>query len=396
MRRKEAAVTASGAPGVRRRAYEEGTGRRPMKAPERAPAGARGSRNDRAWHTTAQRLVGRNTPREYALIQAMLKWASTNWPAPAPQYLTLVGDGHWNFKSYSPASYPPQVNPIPPYLSWVDFWQGEVPTDSRFGDINDDGQPEIAVGRLPVNTPAEAKVVIDKIINYDQGTRSQDWQKRAIFVADNADGAGDFAAVSDEIINGYTPADLQPVRRYLPPNSADPATQDQQVSQTRAAILSDLQQGALMVQYAGHGAPERWAGEATSAPGDSAGIWRTSDIGQLQNGPRLPVVLTFNCLDGYFVFPSPSPSSMSELMLRQPGGGSVAAISPTGLGTTDIQHEFRQMLLNVMFKDNVRELGRALTITKQQFYAKYGSQYLIDTMTLFGDPALRLPAQGAQ
>jgi hypothetical protein len=329
-------------------------------------------------------------------IQAMMKWASTNWPAPTPQYLTLVGDGHWNFKGYNPALYPPQPNPIPPYLAWVDIWQGEVPTDARFGDINDDSLPEIAVGRLPVNTPDEAKVVIDKIINYDQGTRTQAWQKRAVFVADNADYSGDFAALSDQIISGYLPADLQPVRDYLPPNSADQATQNQQVSATRSAILADLQQGALMVQYAGHGAPERWAAESTDSATDTAGIWRAGDIDGLQNGSKLPVVMTFNCLDGYFVHPSPSTFSMAELMLRHPGGGSIAAISPTGLGMTEEQDEFRKILLNVIFKDNVRELGRALTITKQQFSQKYGRHYLIDTMTLFGDPALRLPAQGAQ
>lgn len=330
-------------------------------------------------------------------IQNLMKWAANNWQKPAPQYLTLVGDGHFNFKGYNPAQYPPQPNPIPPYLAWVDYWQGEVPADALFGDINGDGAPEIAVGRLPVNTPVEAQVVIQKIVNYDQGTRSADWQKRGLFVADNADSAGDFPGVSDEIIEYYTPSDLQPTRVYLPPNSSDPATQNAQVQQTRAALASTLQSGVLMVQYAGHGAPERWAHEyRTDIPGDTAGIWRTSDIAQLQNGSRLPLMMTFNCLDGYFIHPSPSTFSMAELMLRLSGGGSVAAISPTGLGTTDVQHEFRQTLLNVMFKENVREVGRALTIAKQQFYQTRGSHYLIETMTLFGDPALRLPAQGAQ
>jgi hypothetical protein len=110
-------------------------------------------------------------------------------------------------------------------------------------------------------------------------------------------------------------------------------------------------------------------------------------------------VMTFNCLDGYFVHPAPSSFSMAELMLRHPGGGSIAAISPTGLGTTDVQHEFRKVLLDVMFKQNVQEMGRALSIAKQQYGAMVSPApafYLIDTMTLFGDPALRLPAQGAQ
>jgi hypothetical protein len=330
-------------------------------------------------------------------IQNLMKWAANNWQKPAPQYLTLFGDGHWNFKGYNPAQYPPQPNPIPPYLAWVDYWQGEVPADALFGDLNGDTVPEIAVGRLPVNTPAEAQVVVQKIVNYDQGTRSADWQKRILYVADNADYAGDFPAVTKEIIAGYNPPDVLPVPVYLSEGAIGTTVTNQQVAAARSGILNNLQAGVLMAQYTGHGAPERWAQEyRTDVPGDTAGIWRTSDIGQLKNSARLPVIMTFNCLDGYFVHVSPSAFSMAELMLRQSGGGSVAAISPTGLGTTDVQHEFRKLLLNVMFKDNVREMGRALTIAKQQFYQLRGAHYLIETVTYFGDPALRLPAQGGQ
>ena len=63
-------------------------------------------------------------------VQAMMKWAVANWKAPAPQYLTLFGDGHWNFKGYNPAVYPPGPIHIPPFLEWEDPWQGEVPVDA--------------------------------------------------------------------------------------------------------------------------------------------------------------------------------------------------------------------------------------------------------------------------
>ena len=319
-------------------------------------------------------------------VQAMMKWAVANWEAPAPAYLTLVGDGHWNFKGYNPAVYPPQPNHIPPYLAWVDPWQGEVPSDAQFGDIDDDRVPEIAVGRLAVNTLAEAQTVVDKIVSYDEDVRVAGWQRRALFVADNADSAGNFPAVSDQIIAGYTPTDLQVVRAYLPGDAGTPATTEQ-IAATRAIIAGTVQSGAFMVQYTGHGAVNRWASES---------IWRTADIPALTNGSKLPLVMTFNCLDGYFAHPVPASFSMAELMQRHAGGGSVAAISPSGLGTTSDQLAFRKILLDVMFTDNVREVGRALTIAKTQFGQVYGKHYLIDTVTLFGDPAMRLPGQPAR
>ena len=316
-------------------------------------------------------------------VQAMMKWAVANWAPPAPAYLTLVGDGHWNFKNYNPADYPPQPNHIPPYLAWVDPWLGEVPADVLFGDIDDDRAPEIAVGRLAVNTLAEAQTVVEKIVSYDETARVAGWQRRALFVADNPDSSIDFRAVSDQIVAGYTPDDLRVVRAYLPGDTNTPATPDE-IAATRATIADTIQSGALFVQYTGHGSVNRWTQE---------GIWRSMNIPALTNGSKLPLVMTFNCLDGYFAHPNSASFSMAELMQRHAGGGSVAAISPSGLGTTTDQLAFRKILLDVMFGDNVREVGRALTIAKQQFSQVQadGKHYLIDTMTLFGDPAMRLP-----
>ena len=147
-------------------------------------------------------------------VPAMLAWAQEHWPAPAPRYLTLVGDGHWDFKGYNLNLYPPLPNHIPPFLVFADPWQGEVPSDNRYGDLNNDGRPDIAVGRLAVNTLAEAETVVAKIVNYDDTVRLQPWQKSALFVADNADDVGDYPSLTDSIIENHLPADLTPQRIY--------------------------------------------------------------------------------------------------------------------------------------------------------------------------------------
>ncbi len=314
-------------------------------------------------------------------VPAMLAWAAGHWQGTAPAYLTLMGDGDWNLKGYNPTAYPPGPNYVPPYLAWVDPWQGEVPADALYGDLDGDMVPEVAVGRLAVNTLAEADTVVAKIVSYDQTVRAAEWQRRALFVADNADASGDFPAVSDTIIASHMPADLVVQRAYLPDN---PTPAD--VVAARTAISQALQSGAWLVQYTGHGSVNQWTGE---------GIWRTTDISGLTNGAKLPVVMTFDCLDGYFAHTDPTLDSMAETMQRQPNGGSIAAISASGLGTTTDQLNFRIFLMDVMFRDGVRELGQALTIAKRQYYQVFGPNYQIQTMTLFGDPALRLPGPAA-
>ena len=47
--------------------------------------------------------------------------------------------------------------------------------------------------------------------------------------------------------------------------------------------------------------------------------------------------------------------------------------------------------MTVMFRENVREIGTALDVAKRRYAAAGGARYLIETMTLFGDPAMRLP-----
>lgn len=308
-------------------------------------------------------------------VPAMLTWATSHWTPPAPQFLTLVGDGHWNFKSYNTAAYPAPPIMIPPYLAWVDPWQGEVPADSYFGDTTGDGVPEVSVGRLAVNTLDEATVVVNKIIDYDESWRDQPWEQRALFVADNADTNGDFPALSDQIIADYLPDDIAPTRVYLGITHPD-------ATSAKNAIRDAINAGTWMVQYSGHGAPERWAHEY---------IWTSSDVASLTNDGMFPLAMTFNCLDGYFAHTDPARVSVAETMQRRVGGGVVAAISPSGLGVTYDQHNLRKLVMEAIFHDSIREIGTALTVAKQRYVALYGNNYLIYTQMLFGDPAMVIP-----
>jgi hypothetical protein len=313
-------------------------------------------------------------------VPNMLAWARNHWPSPTPTYLTLLGDGHWNMKGFNPGVYPAQPNPIPPYLAWVDPWQGEVPADALYGDIDGDGLVDLAVGRIPVNTLAEAEVVVSKIENYGSSIRIADWQRNVLFVADNPDESGDFPAVSDEIIATKLAPDLHVERVYLLQTTPN-------AESARQAIVSAVNQGVFMIQYTGHGATGRWSNES---------MWRREDIALLTNLDRLPVVMTFNCLDGYFAHPDPDQFSIAEVMLRSTTGGSIAAISPSGLGKTVDQTRFRKILMDVIFRDGVLEIGTALTTAKRAYNAMYGADYVQYTTSLIGEPALRLPEASVQ
>jgi hypothetical protein len=72
-----------------------------------------------------------------AAIQRFLNHTLTAWPAPAPAYVLLVGDG-----SYDPRGYqaPPPAAALPAYLRLVDPVIGETASDNRFVTATPDSQ----------------------------------------------------------------------------------------------------------------------------------------------------------------------------------------------------------------------------------------------------------------
>ncbi len=65
-----------------------------------------------------------------------------------------------------------ETNFIPPYMDDVDPWIGETATDNRYASVSGgDILPDMYIGRFPVRTPAEAQMMVDKTINYEQNPR---------------------------------------------------------------------------------------------------------------------------------------------------------------------------------------------------------------------------------
>jgi Peptidase family C25 len=112
-------------------------------------------------------------------------------------------------------------------------------------------------------------------------------------------------------------------------------------------------------------------------------------VATLDNLDRLPVILSMTCLDGYWLYPG--TTGLMETMLRAANGGSVASFSPTGLGLGTGHDQLERGLLNAVFRQRVSRLGAAALAGKVALYSSRQSYDLIDTFTVFGDPALRLP-----
>ncbi len=207
-------------------------------------------------------------------LRHFLQHVSTAWQTP-PRFVLLVGDASFDPRNHLELD---DVDFVPTRLEATALF--ETASDDWFVDFDDDHLPELAIGRLPVQTVEEASTVVAKLVGYAQANTAGSWQREALFVVDDQD-IFDFAAASRE------------VKALLPPHLAVEEFLLDQTDQAslRRDLLTRLNEGQLLVNYMGHGSTELWAdGE----------LLTSADARVLINDHRLPVVVSMTCMNGFF------------------------------------------------------------------------------------------------
>ncbi|MDX1614216.1 MAG: C25 family cysteine peptidase [Candidatus Promineifilaceae bacterium] len=286
-------------------------------------------------------------------IQDFISYASTNWRTPAPAYLLLVGDATYDFRAYQSALPTLYV----PSLMVETTFGGETLSDSRLADIDDDGRPDLAVGRLPVNSHRELQDYLHRLLNAEDSVPSD----RLIFVADGSE--TQFALVTNDVLSA---TGLQGNQRVT-----------QLTGGTADEVLRQWNQGAWLVNYVGHGSIERW-GESD--------LFNTSAVDGLSPFEPPPIVIQMTCLTGYFGHPE--LRSLTESMLFD-SDGPVTAFAATSLTLSSNQTPFGTALIQALMDPQTSLVGDALQQAKLSLNIETNEELRVvsDTFSLFGDPS---------
>ena len=336
-------------------------------------------------------------------IKNFLEYTYANWEPPAPMYVVLVGDGHWNLLGARPNVYGTTPLYMPPYLGWVDPVQGEVDTSNLLATIaGDDPLPDMFVGRILVNTDQELQNVIDKIVVYEHYP-TLSWQLNNTFIADDTpDAVGDFPAMANYIISEYIEPGYNPIRIFLDDYKdfglcgTSPYPGGPSCPAVNSKIVDTINNtGSLFVTYIGHGDIQRWAHDQiflyhADDPTNPNDIYY-SDMDALNNINMLPIVLSMDCMDGFWINPTRNPN-LAELFVRSPGKGAAATFSPTGLGVGLGHFTLMEGFFGTVYRDGLWELGAATLGAKLALYNAGYFRDMLHTYTTFGDPALRIPS----
>jgi hypothetical protein len=169
-------------------------------------------------------------------IREFLSYAYHEWTSPQVRYVVLLGDGTYDYKDYLGYSVP---NVVPPLLARTSYlWTA---SDPAYGWVNgEDELPDIAIGRLPVETVEETRALVTKLVAFGEGEGPTG---PLVLVADDADRGGDFRASAEELATSVLwGEELQKI--YLGELSA---------LATREAIVNAFDGGAWLMSYVGHG-----------------------------------------------------------------------------------------------------------------------------------------------
>ncbi|MFQ5670333.1 MAG: C25 family cysteine peptidase [Acidobacteriota bacterium] len=316
---------------------------------------------------------GRTEP---AGINGLVSYAFSNWQPPAPASLLLVGNATLDPRRL--LSNPTGVPLIMPTGTFTAPTLGVASTDNAFVTVaGADSLPDLNVGRIPAQTSGDVAAAVAKILDYET-LPLENLNRKVLLVADNDDLS--FETFQEDLVSLYLAGTRLPVERAYSRLLGTTAT--------NTKIRNDINDGALMVNYLGHGNIHNWAAENLFVD--------TLDIPLLTNSDRPFFLTTLNCINGLHAAPRGSNvTSLAEMALVQPGKGAMGVWSPSALGTLTDYAVMSNILFRLIFTDRVANLGTVTTTAKVEAFTNQGiSSSNLDEMTLFGDPSVDLRVDG--
>ena len=215
-----------------------------------------------------------------------------------------------------------------------------------------------SVGRLPARSAADVTRFVGKIAAYEDSTEPR---APPLLVADTPDEVANFEASTDALLPLLPHGLSAQVIRRGP--LGDPASHN--------AILASVNAGPGLVNYAGHGSVDLWHGD----------MLVNDDAASFTNVSSPSVFLMMTCMNG--AFHTPEMDSLSEALLRAPGGA-VAVVASSAIVPVQGQSTVNEGLVRLLFGDGSLTLGQALSEVKKSVHPDEAQ-----TWNLLGDPALR-------
>jgi len=310
-----------------------------------------------------------------------------------PKNLLLFGDASFDYKN----KLYPNSNFVPTYESSIsNSIESSYCTDDYFGVLDDHegfwyggasnsiytDLIDIGIGRIPVTNLYDAEKFVDKVLSYNGLSSRGKWKNEICFVADDADAAWEANliihadALADKIDTLHPEFNIQKI--YLDSYQQSLSLGSQRYPQAQEDLIKVINDGALIINYVGHGGEVGWASER---------ILELSDINNLQNINKLPVFITATC--EFTRYDDPTRVSAGEHLILNPNGGAVGLYSTSRTVEESPTYSLVNALYNYLPNKDVNyTFGEALCQSKNDPLS--GFSLVKRKFLFFGDPNLKI------
>ncbi len=282
-------------------------------------------------------------------------------------------------------------------------------TDYPYALLSSDGDdvPDFAVGRIPVDTLAQADTVVDKIINYEKTppfdfafyrnasiasqfqccrSGSPAGRDQRSFIETSELARNELLARGKTVERIYTRTGYDTPRRYyngtLLPAALAPASGFAWDGDT-SDIVNAFNAGRFLILHRDHGSKDGWVHpefESTNV---------TSD---LTNGAKLPVVFSVNCASGLFDNETASGDYdttvgsvyFAERLLRKATGGAVGILGDTRDSPTWANSALTRGFFDAVWPNTLPAYGPATSHRRLGDILNYGKTYLMTQIGVAG------------
>jgi len=297
-------------------------------------------------------------------IRNFLRYGFLNWSPPI-RYVLLIGDGY-----YYPSS--DRKDNLIPVVHYQTVKYGGAVSDHWYTLLQGgDDFPDVAIGRFPVSSKKELKAVVSKIVEYERNGIGE-WNNRYLLIGAGGHG-GVFKSQSETLIRDVLSPSLEPARLYLFGGGPYYGGTEE--------LLNHLSDGAVLVNFRGHGGGAIWS---------DGGLLDLDDVELIENSGRLPVVTSMTCFTGDFAH---NQKGLGEVLFTADQTGCVAFWGSSGLGWIWNDYYLLTELYKLIDENSDLTLGEIIREAKSNYLMTHRGDLPLSEVyqyNLLGDPGLRI------
>ncbi len=334
--------------------------------------------------------------QDIGAIRNLVKYVYDNASTPENRikYVCLFGDGSFDYKDRIPNN----TNIVPSWYSYSSFnLTNSFVSDDFYGMMDDNegtmansDKLDIAVGRILADTPQRAKELVDKVESYYVKESFGSWRNNFVVVSDDVDDdwEGIIQSTTDNVGNLVMQSKpfMNVIKIHTDAFQQESSAGGNRYPAVNTEFVNAIDNGALVVNYFGHGGEDGLAQERILLKPDASG---------LSNVYKLNCFVTVTC--EYTKFDNPYRETAGEFTYWNKEAGAISLITTTRQVFVTFGITFNNTLGEYLFsysdKDDYEDyeypsMAEALRLTKNDPLLSQASQRRL--VFFIGDPAMKL------